>query len=234
MPEWKIAKEGMLSFVEINLTKESVRTEAGALRFYQGPIEMKTPMPSLGGFFKAKMTGEKAFRPVFTGTGHLMLEASFHDFFAIELEDETFVLDRGAYWASDMEVEVTARMNKLSASMFSGEGIVQTAVKGTGTVIVRAPGQVQRIDLRGDRLVVDGSFAVARSASLDFSVQPSTRSIFGSVFSGEMLVSVIQGTGTVYLAPLPNQTLVMQELIERSINARLGAFATGLKSEVKS
>ncbi len=73
------------------------------------------------------------------------------------------------------------------------------------------------IDLQNDRLVVDGSFAVARSASLDFSIQQSTRSLVGTVTSGEVLVTVLQGTGRVYLAPIPNHTLMLQQVIQSSI-----------------
>ncbi len=230
MPEWKIQKDGLLSFVEIGLRNEAVRTEVGALRYYQGPIEMKNPMPSMGGFLKAKMSGQTAFKPVFQGTGKIMLDPSFGEFFALELHDETFVLDRGAYWASDMGVEATVKVNKLSTSIMGGEGMIQTAVKGTGTVMVRAPGPVQVIQLKGDRLVVEGSFAVARSESLDFSVQTSTRSLFGSLFSGEAIVSVLQGTGTVYLAPIPNHTLMLQELIARTVGGQLSAFAAKMQA----
>ncbi len=225
MPEWKIQKDGLLSFVEIGLRNEAVRTEVGALRYFQGPIEMKNPMPSVGGFIKAKVTGQTAFKPVFQGTGKIMLDPSFHEFFALELQDETFVLDRGAYWASDMGVEASVKVNKFSTGMLGGEGLIQTAVKGTGTVIVRAPGPVQEVKLKGDRLVVDGAFAVARSDSLDFSVQTSSRSVFGSLFSGELIVTVLQGTGTVYMAPIPNHTLMLQEVIASTVGAQLNAFA---------
>jgi uncharacterized protein (AIM24 family) len=224
MPEWKISNDGLLSYVEIGLRNETVRTEAGALRYYQGPIDMKASLPSVGGFFKARMTGETAVKPTYHGSGHVMLEPSLYDFFALELNDETFILDRGAYWASDMGVEVTAKMNKLSTTLLSGEGLMQTAVKGTGTVMVRAPGPVQEIKLKGDRLVVDGTFAVARSASLDFSIQQSTRSIFGTFFSGEVIVSVLQGTGTVYMAPIPNHSLILQEMIARNTGAQISAL----------
>jgi uncharacterized protein (AIM24 family) len=233
MPEWKIAKDNLLSFVEVELTNESVRSEAGALRYYQGPIEMKAQLPSVGGFFKSKLSGQKVIRPVYSGTGVVMLEPSFHDFFALELDDETYILDRGAYWASDVDIDVTARVNKISTSMLSGEGLIQTAVVGTGTVIVRSPGPVQRIDLNSDRIVVDGSFAVARSAGLNFTVQASTRSVFGMFFSGELIVSVIEGTGTVYLAPVPNHALMQQELFNRALGEQLRNFGTTLQQGKK-
>lgn len=224
MPRWTIKQKDLLNYVEVELHNEAVRTESGAMRYYQGPIEMQTRMPSVSGFLKSKLSGEKIFRPVYAGSGKLVLEPSFEHFFKLDLHNEAYVLDRGAYWASDMAVEADIKMNKMSTSLLSGEGIIQTAVRGTGTVIVKAPGEVEAIDLHNDRLVVDGAFAVARSASLDFSVQQSTRSLLGTFTSGEVLVNVLQGTGRVYLAPIPNHTLMMQHIITSSIHGIMAKF----------
>jgi uncharacterized protein (AIM24 family) len=224
MAEFYIKQQNLLNYVEVILHNDSVRTEAGALRYYQGPIEMKSKMPSVGGFIKSRLSGEKVFRPVFSGTGKLVLEPSFQEYYQLDLEDETMILDRGAFWACDNEVEADIKVNKISTSVFSGEGLIQTVVKGRGTVIIQAPGPIEVIDLRNDRLVVDGNFAVARSASLDFSVQQSSRSLLGTVTSGEILVNVLQGTGRVYLAPIPNHTLMLQEVIVSSMQNMLAQF----------
>ncbi|EKD69274.1 MAG: hypothetical protein ACD_47C00185G0001, partial [uncultured bacterium] len=63
---------------------------------------------------------------------------------------------------------------------------------------------VERIKLVNDRLAVDGSFAIARTAGLNFSVQKATKSIMGSMTSGEGLLNVFEGTGTVLIAPVSN------------------------------
>ena len=224
MPNWYIKKKDLLNYVEINLRNEAVRTEAGAMRYYQGPIEMKSTMPTVKSFLKSKLSGERAFRPVYQGSGKLVLEPSFMNFYELDLQNERYILDRGAYWASDMGVEADMFINKVSTSIFSGEGIIQTAVSGTGKVIIQAPGEIEVIDLRDDRLVVDGSFAVARSDTLDFSIRQSARSLIGTVTSGEVLVSVLEGTGRVYLAPIPNHTLMLQNVILSSMHNMLAQF----------
>jgi uncharacterized protein (AIM24 family) len=224
MPHWDIQSQDLLNYVEVYLDNESVRTEAGAMRYHQGPITMESKLPSVGSFIKSRLSGEKIFRPVYSGSGKLVLEPSFENFFKLELKNERYVLDRGAYWASDMGVKADIKMNNISTGMLSGEGLIQTAVSGTGTVIVRAPGPVEVIDLDNDQLVVDGSFAVARSASLDFTIEQSTRSLFGTVTSGEVLVNVLRGTGRVYLAPVPNQTLMLQQVILSSMQGMLAKF----------
>ncbi|MHC4362069.1 MAG: AIM24 family protein [Planctomycetota bacterium] len=212
--------EDAVSYVEVILDNETVRTEAGAMRYYLGNIEMSAKMPGIKSLFKAKVTGETAVKPEYTGTGRLVLEPSFNDFFKLELSGETFILDQGAYWASDGSVEVGAVANKAAAAFLSGEGIFQTKVSGRGTVIVQAPGLIEVIKLEDQKLVVDGSFAVVRDAALDFSVQKSTKSLLRSAASGEGLVNVIQGTGVVWLAPIPNKTILMQSLLWSASAAR--------------
>ena len=224
MPKWTIKEKDLLNYVEVELHNEEVRTEAGAMRYYQGPIEMKSTLPSIKGFFKSKLSGERAFRPVYEGSGKLVLEPSFKNFYELDLNDERFILDRGAYWASDIGVNADMFINKVSTSMFSGEGIIQTAVSGTGKVIIQSPGPIEVIDLQNDRLVIDGSFAVARSDALDFSIRQSARSLLGTVTSGEVLVSVLEGTGRVYLAPVPNHTIMLQNIILSSMGNMLAQF----------
>lgn len=226
MAKFEIKTRDLMHYVEVTLNNEPVRAEAGIARYWRGNITMTNPMPSVGGIFKSAITGNKIFRPVFTGTGTLMLEPRFHEFAEIHLTGTKVVLERGAYWASEMGVEVDAHNNGISAGMFSGEGFIQTAVSGTGKVIACSPGPIEIMDLYNERLVLDGAYAVARSAGLAYSVQQSSRSIFGTIASGEGLVQVIEGTGRVYLSSIPNHSIALQELIVKSM---LGIMAARQK-----
>ena len=58
------------------------------------------------------------------------------------------------------------------------------------------------IELENDILKVDGSFAIAWSDTLNFTVERSGKSLIGSAASGEGLVNVYRGTGKVLLAPV--------------------------------
>lgn len=223
MPKFEVLTKDLLHYVEITLNNESVRTEAGVARYWLGNIEMKSQMPTVKGMFKSAMTGNKVFRPVYEGTGKLMLAPRFHEFIAIPMRGERYVIERGAYWASDINIEVDVHMNSMSAGMFSTEGFIQTAVQGTGTVIACSPGPVEVVELRGERLVLDGAYAVARSANLSFTVRKSSRSLFGTVSSGQGLVQVVEGTGRVYLSPVPNHSVALQEVIVDSIRGTLAA-----------
>lgn len=214
--KFRILESEGVNYVEVRLENDQVRTEAGAMRFYQGLISMESRAEGgVMGFFKAAMTNETFYKPVYTGTGLLTLEPSFANFSAIELHGEEIILDQGAYWASDIELKVSAWKNPAISAMFSGEGWYQTSVKGEGTVIVTSPGPLRIIDLVDDRLVVDGNFAVARSSSLNFRVARSTKSFWGSLSSGEGLVNTIEGSGRVWLAPIPNRNLMVPPFLRR-------------------
>jgi uncharacterized protein (AIM24 family) len=217
MPKFDVLTKDLVHYVEITLNHEAVRTEAGVARYWRGGIEMKNKMPTVSGMIKSAMTGNKIFRPVYEGTGKIMLAPRFHEFVAIALRNERYVIERGGYWASDMGIEVDVHMNSMSAGMFSGDGFIQTAVQGTGTVIACSPGPLEIIDLKNDRLVLDGAYAVARSANLKYTVQNSSRSLFSTVSSGQGLVQVLEGTGRVYLSPVPNSSVALQEVIIDSI-----------------
>lgn len=213
MAQFNILSTEGVNYVEIHLNNETVRTESGAMRYFQGNITMESKAPSLGGMFKAAFSGENVFRPTYTGTGKLVLEPSLYTFFELVLQGDSYILDRGAYLASENSVTVDAKINKALTGLASGEGLVQTQVSGQGKVIVSAPGPVQVIDLVNDRLVVDGTFAVARSSSLNFRLERSSKSLIGSVTSGEGVVNVLEGTGRVYLAPVPNKFVMLQSMI---------------------
>lgn len=218
MATFEIKSREGVQWVEVILNNETVRTEAGAMRSIQGGIQMESKAAGgggLGGLLKAAVTGESLFRPHYQGTGKLMLEPTLTSFFALQLQGEEYILDRGAYWASDGSVEVTARRNQAMTALTSGEGLFQTSVKGHGTVIVQTPGPIEVLDLQNGRLVVDGPYAVARSASLNYRMEKSTKSLIGSMTSGEGLVNVIEGSGRVYLSQVPNLYVMLQDMMSR-------------------
>ncbi len=211
-----VAREG-LKMVRCVVNNETVRAESGALHYMRGQIEMTSSAPSVGGFLKSVMTRENIFRPTYQGTGEIFFGPPiFGEYEVLELSGDEWILEKGSYVCSDAAVEVGAWRNKALTALFGGEGWFQTSVKGTGKIVMQAPGQVQRINLHGEKLSVDGKFAIARTAGLNFEVQKAARSILGSVTSGEGLLSTFAGHGTVLIAPVPN---VYQNLVNLINNA---------------
>lgn len=199
-----IEKEG-LRIVRATLKNETVRAESGALYYMRGQVELQTKAPGIGGFFKAMATGETVFRPTYTGTGEVYFEPSFGNFHIFDLAGGEWILERGAYWASDAGVEVDVYRDPTLTSLLSGQGFLnfQTLVRGQGQVVIQAQGDVETLNLNNERLVVDGTFVVARSKALKYRIEKASKSILGSMASGEGLVATFEGTGPVLIAPFP-------------------------------
>ncbi len=199
---WKVPK--------ITLRQEEVILEAGALHYMKGNIEIDSQLPSVGGFLKSALTKESAVKPRYRGTGEIFLEPTFGEVNLLEPSGEIWVLDKGAFLACDRTVEVGMHTNKAMAGLFGGEGFFQTEVKGPGKVFYLSPGPVQKIVMDGtETLTVDGSFAVARTASLQFEVTKATKGMFSSWTSGEGIVNKFRGQGIVMIAPVPNRLLTL-------------------------
>jgi uncharacterized protein (AIM24 family) len=205
MPQFEVVEREGVRLVKVTLHQETVRTESGALYYMRGQLTMESKTPGLGGFIKALASGESIFRPTYTGTGELWLEPSFGEFHVLECGGGTWIAESGAYWASEMSVTVDVHREKTLTALKSGEGFMdfQTKLSGTGKVVLRAQGPVEVLALQNDRLVVDGNYVIARSGTIQYSAQRATKSLFGSLTSGEGFVRNYEGTGTVLMAPLP-------------------------------
>lgn len=205
MAQFEVIEQEGVRLVRATLDKETIRTEVGALYYMQGALTMESKAPSLGGFFKSVATGESIFRPTYTGTGVIHLEPSLGGFHVVELAGEEWILESGAYWASDGTIEVSAFREKAWTAFKSGEGFLdfQTKVSGHGRVVMAAQGPVQTVALDNEKLVVDGNYVIARASGMAYAVERATKSLLGSMTSGEGFVRVYQGTGTVLMSPVP-------------------------------
>jgi len=206
---YEVVKKGYLNMPKISINNTEVTLESGVMHYMRGSIEIDAKIPSLGGFFKSKLTGENVVRPKYRGTGDIFLEPTFEEINFLDLKGEEWVLDKGCYLASDSSVEVGMYTNKAVAGFFSGEGFFQTSVKGIGKVVFSSQGPIEKLELKGETLTVDGSFAVARTASVQFEVAKATKKLFSSWISGEGIVNKFSGHGTVYLAPIPNDFVTL-------------------------
>ena len=190
------------------INNDAVRIEAGAMSYFQGPLEMVSGVTvgnAIGKMLKGKLTGESVAQPVYRGNGMLVLEPSFRHFIPFTLDvGETVIVDKGMFYLTSESVKVQAAIQKnLSSGLLGNEGWFQIALTGPGVVILECDVPICEIDiinLNNDVLKVDGSFAVLRSGNLEFSVERSAKTLIGSAVSGEGLVNVNRGTGQVWLA----------------------------------
>jgi uncharacterized protein (AIM24 family) len=207
MADYEIIDSEELRMVKVTLNGDTVRAESGALHYMIGNIEMQTKRPSLGGFLKSLATSESIFRPTYTGTGEVYFgPPTFGEYHIMELNGDSLVLDKGAYICSSEGIEVGIMRNKgLKSMAFGGEGIWQTTVSGTGTLVYYSQGPIQEINLQNTTITVDGDFAVARDASLQYKTELLGKGLMSKMAGGEGFVNIISGTGKVYLSPIPSK-----------------------------
>ena len=155
--------------------------------------------------FKSALTQEKAFNPQYSGIGEVVLEPTFAHYILLELNDESFIVDKSLYYCSigDVEVKPVAQAN-VSSAIMGGEGLFQTKITGTGAVVLAIDVPMDEIEiynLDNERVQVDGNFAILRSSSIRFSVQKSAKGFIGSALGGEGFLQTFEGTGMVWIAP---------------------------------
>ena len=198
-----------LKQVRITLRDGEAIAESGALHFMLGQVEMESKIGGVAGLGKAMMnkfvTKEAAVMPRYRGTGQIYLEPSFSHFLIYRLGGEEVIADKGMFYCGQGSLDVGSAVQKnVSSALFGGEGLFQTRIRGTGICVLESPvpaDEVLRIDLKDETLQVDGNFALMRTGRIEFSVEKSTRSLLGTITSGEGLLQTFRGTGSVWLAP---------------------------------
>ena len=158
-------------------------------------------------FFNSQVTGESTIKPQYVGTGVIVTEPSYKHYIIEDLDDwnGAMCVEDGLYCASETKVSLSATMIKsVSGQTIGEEGLFNLCLKGSGKVVLECDvpqEELITIDLHNDTLKIDGSFAIAWSENLDFTVERSGKTLIGSAMSGEGLVNVYRGTGRVLIKP---------------------------------
>ncbi len=193
-----------------------VTLQAGAMQWTVGSVRATTGVKGVGDFvgkmFKGAISQDSIIKPEYTGVGKLVCEPTWRFILLVDTTrwGNSVVLNDGLFLACDgnLKHELQRRSN-ISSVVAGNEGLFNLRIDGAGVVALESPCPEQEIvyvDLDSDELKVDGNYALAWSAGLNFSVERSGKSLVGSAVSGEGLVNVYRGTGRVMLAPMQAAT----------------------------
>jgi uncharacterized protein (AIM24 family) len=201
MAVFEIQQAQFQRWVKITLENEAVRAEAGALSYMRGHVQVDAPLPSIGSAIKCTIAAEPLIRPRYVGTGEVYLNSTFGGYHSFEIDGVPWILESGAYWASENSVTLGFHREKMLTSFFAGEGFIdfQTKVSGTGRVVLNADGPVEEIDLGNETISVEGKLVIARTANVGFKVVRPTKSYFSYWLSGEEFLRQYKGPGKVLL-----------------------------------
>ena len=196
-----------LKMIRIKLENSSTMIEPGALYFMRGKLHLESTTQGVSkGLMRKFMTGETLFQSHIKGTGEIYLEPTFGHYLLFNIEDDSLIVDKGAFYCASEGLDVSAKMQgNISSALFGGEGFFQTQIKGTGIVVLDCPVPIDELLMyeleKDEKLSVDGNFAFVRTGSVTFQAEKSGKSIFQSVTSGEGLLQTFTGPGVVWIAP---------------------------------
>lgn len=196
--------------------RTGVTTQAGAMQWHGGSVHATTGVKGVGDFLgkmaRGAVTGESAVKPEYEGTGLLVLEPTYRHIILINPMQMGggMVINDGLFYACQSTIRHKAIMvSRPSAALAGNEGLFNLGLTGQGVVALESPvpaGELITIDLEGDELKIDGNFAIAWTADLQFTVERSGKSLIGSAVGGEGLVNVYRGHGRVLLSPVAGST----------------------------
>lgn len=193
------------------LKDSGIILQSGAMQMMLGNVKGETNIQGAGDLLRrvvsSRVTGESAIKPKYTGTGYVVLEPTWKYIIYEDLADwgGSMTIDDGLFLACDASVDIrTVARNTLSSAALGGEGLFNTALRGSGIVALECTlprNELIMLELENDTVKIDGNMAIAWSSSLDFTVERTTKTLIGSAASGEGLVNVYRGTGRVLMAP---------------------------------
>lgn len=199
------------------LDNSTVKLQAGAMQWITGDVEMDSGVSGAKDFFgklvKGAVTGESAVKPLYTGTGCVMLEPTYNFLLIEDVASwgKGIVLDDGLFLACEGNIQESInKRSDVATALLSGEGIFNLTLSGNGFCVLESPvprEELVEFELDNDVLKIDGNMAIAWSSSLQFTTENASKSIVASTLSGEGVVNVYRGTGKVLVAPTMNGTV---------------------------
>ncbi len=215
--KYEIKYQPSYSMLEVELDKgERITGESGALT-YMSPnidVETRTRERSLLGSLKTSLLGgQSLFVTDFTAldaSGKLALVAAPLGYIIkLEISPENgYIIQKSAYLASTQDIDLDVRWEGFTRGLF-GQGLFMVKTSGNGDLFINSFGALDKHVLGpGEQIVVDNFHLVAFSNTCEYEVRK-----FGSwkdtLFSGEGLVTYIEGPGEVYI-----QTKNLREFVD--------------------
>lgn len=211
-----------LKMVRVFLNNSTIRVEPGALYFMKGNLKIQTSTGGgiAQGLARKFVAGESFFVNEIVGTGEIYFEPTFGHFFLhkVEKSEGGVIVDKSLFYAGTAGLDISAAIQKnLSSALWGGEGLFQTKIYGDGIAILCSPVPSQEVikyELSGEKLFVDGNFALMRSEKITFRVEKSSKSWISTSVSGEGMLQTFEGNGFVWIAPTQS---IYEKLVYKSL-----------------
>lgn len=182
---------------------EQIRAEAGAMVSMSHGVTLETKAE--GGLLKslsrAVLGGESFFQNIYKAPpqgGEITFAPDLPgDIIALALNNERLLVQAGSYLASEMSIEVNAKVSLKAFTAMEGFSILE--VSGSGQLLLSSYGAIhEKVLGAGENYIVDSTHLVAFDAAIAVTPQ-SVGGLKSTLFSGEGFVVQLSGPGRVLL-----------------------------------
>ena len=192
------------AYLDVELAPgESIITESDAMATMAADLDLKARLNGglFSGLCKKLLGNESLFINEFTNTRSesrsiTLAQSNPGDITSIDLQERMLCLQPGAYIASTSRVKLGLQWAGF-VSGISREGFFRLTVSGEGSVWFGAYGGLIEKEVDGE-FIVDTSHLVAYEPQLKLKLQMAG-GLFSSIFSGEGLVTRVEGKGKIWL-----------------------------------
>ena len=167
MQQMNIRKRQVLA----ELNGNAIKMQAGAMQWIAGNVSCETGLGSgtkavgnfIKGMIKGAVSGESAVKPVYVGTGAVMLEPTYKYILfenPAEWGPAGIVLQDSLFLACDAQLQEKIVSRKNIPSLFAGEGLFNLSILGNGTLVLESSvprEELFEFDLQDGILKIDGS-----------------------------------------------------------------------------
>jgi uncharacterized protein (TIGR00266 family) len=202
--ESEIIGKPAFAYINVMLAPgESLVAQPDAMSSMDADLDLKARLNGgfFGGLLRKYLGGESLFINHFTNnTGGArritLVQKTPGDIDCVDLNGDTIYFQPGAYLCSTPGVQLSLKWAGI-ASFIGGEGLFKLKLSGTGRVWYGCYGALLEKDVDGE-FIVDSSHLVAYRDGIRLKVQLSG-GIFSSFFSGEGLVTRVEGKGRIVI-----------------------------------
>lgn len=151
-------------------------SEAGAMTYYEDGINMEVQILNNGliGLIKRMFSGEGITLVKFvnkTISLKKLVLSSNAVIHPIKIDDYSneLICAKTSFFASTKDVTIGIDIDKnIFSGLFGGLGIIRQKIRGTGTVFLKGFGEVKKIDINGNKLILDSSAILAFTKNVTF------------------------------------------------------------------
>jgi len=215
--KYEIKYQPSYSMLEVELENgEQITGESGALTYMSPNIDIRTRTREksiLGSLKTSILGGQSLFVTDFAAAGGpgkvALVAAPIGDIIKLDVSPaKGYIIQKSAYLASSHNIDLDVRWEGFSRGLF-GQGLFMIKTTGMGDLFINSFGAIDKHELAaGEQMVVDNFHLAAFSDTCEYEVRK-----FGTwkdtIFSGEGLVTYIEGPGEVYV-----QTKNLREFVD--------------------